>query len=290
VGFVMPIRLLLCAIIPPILWGTTYWLTTEVLWTERPLTTAMIRLLVPGLILICMLRYWPRPQHWRPLLFISLLCMGLMHACLFYSASRLAGPLAALLVCTQPLLVWGMAWLLFRQRTSWIISCGALLGFFGITLVLVAPSRMQWDLPAALAALLASASMGLGTLLMKRWKLDIPPLPFVGWQLLLGGLMVLPFAAWLEFPLPLPTLREVSGYGFLTLFGTLLPYYLWFKALPRLDPVQLSVFILLSPLTAICIGFLLLGQSLTLWQLVGAVVVFAGILLSQLQAPAAARN
>ncbi|MCU1719049.1 EamA family transporter [Pseudomonas sp. 5P_3.1_Bac2] len=286
----MPIRLLLCAVIPPILWGTTYWLTTAVLWTERPLSTAMIRLLVPGLILLCLRRYWPRAQDWPPLLVVSLLCMGLMHACLFYSASRLAGPLAALLVCTQPLLVWALAWLLFRQRTRWIISCGAVLGFCGITLVLVAPSRMQWDMPAALAALLASASMGLGTLLMKRWKLNIPPLPFVGWQLLLGGLMVLPFAAWFEFPLPLPTLREVSGYGFLTLFGTLLPYYLWFKALPQLDPVQLSLFLLLSPLSAICIGYLLLGQALTPWQLLGAVVVFAGILLSQLQGPAAARR
>lgn len=277
----MPIALLLCAAIPPMLWGMTYWLTTEVLWTDRPLTTAMIRLLVPGVMLVCLLRYRPRLQHWRPLLLISLLCMGLMHAGLFYSASRLAGPLAALLVCSQPLLVWLMAWLLFRQRTHWIISSGALLGFFGILLVLLAPSRLQWDLPAALAAFLASASMGLGTLLMKRWHLDIPPLPYLGWQLFLGGLMILPFAIWLEFPLPMASQKELAGYGFLTIFGTLLPYYLWLKALPRLHPVQLSVFLLLSPLSAICIGFVLLNQTLTPWQLLGAVVVFAGILLSQ---------
>jgi len=38
---------------------------------------------------------------------------------------------------------------------------------------------------------------------------------------------------------------------------------------------------LLSPLTAICLGYLLLAQTLTLLQLTGALVVFAGILLSQ---------
>ena len=277
----MPVHLLLSASLPPMLWGTTYWLTTEVLWTDRPLTTAVIRLLLPGLLLVAALRYWPRPAQWKPLLLISLPSMALTHACLFYAASRLAGPLAALLVSTQPLLVWGLAWLLFRQRTSRMISCGALLGFAGMVLVLVAPSRLQWDLPAATAALLASASMGTGTLLMKRWKLDIPALPYVGWQLALGGLMLLPLAVWLEFPLPIPSNAALAGYGFLTLFGTLLPYLLWFRALPQLDPVQLSVYLLLSPLTAICLGHLLLAQTLTSLQLAGALVVFAGILLSQ---------
>ena len=287
----MSIQLLFGAALAPMLCGTTYWLTTEVLWTDRPLTTALIRLLLPGLLLVAALRYRPQPGQWKPLLLISLPSMALTHACLFYAASRLAGPLAALLVSTQPLLVWGLAWLLFRQRTSRLISAGALLGFCGMLLVLVAPSRMHWDLPAAAAALAASASMGTGTLLMKRWKLDIPALPYVGWQLTLGGLMLLPLAAWLEFPLPLPNAREIAGYGFLTLFGTLLPYLLWFRALPRLDPVQLSVYLLLSPLTAICLGYLLLDQTLTPLQLTGALIVFAGILLSQRPAttPASSR-
>src|SRR5690606_39280804 len=92
----MPLQLLLSAALPPMLWGTTYWLTTEVLWTDRPLTTALIRLLVPGLLLVAALRYWPRPAQWKPLLLISLPSMALTHACLFYAASRLAGPLAAL--------------------------------------------------------------------------------------------------------------------------------------------------------------------------------------------------
>jgi probable blue pigment (indigoidine) exporter len=48
-----------------------------------------------------------------------------------------------------------------------------------------------------------------------------------------------------------------------------------------LEPVLISIFLLLSPLSALILGYVFLDQALTLWQMAGAIVAFAGIVLSQ---------
>lgn len=273
--------ILLMAALPPAIWGSTYLVTTEMLPADRPLTAAVLRLLPVGLLIVLLTRSWPASGQWWRLLVLSALCMSGLHALLFVSAYRLPGGLAALLVCAQPLIVLALGFILFGQRTPLRVCIAAGVGFAGVTLVLLSPSRLSWDAVGAAAALFAAASMGLGTLLMKRWAIQMPLLAFTGWQLLLGGVLLVPLALFIEWPLPALETKNVAGYVYLAIIGTLIPYLLWFRALRELEPVLISIFLLLSPLSALALGYLVLGQALTAWQALGAVAVFAGILLSQ---------
>jgi len=269
------------AALPPLVWGSTYLVTTEWLPPDRPLTAAVLRILPVGLLMVLLTRYRPAREDWLQLLLVSALCMSLLHWPLFASAYRLPGGLAALLICTQPLLVVIFAWLLFRQRTPRQVLAGVLVGLTGVALVLLSPSRLVWDAVGVFAATVAACSMALGTLLIKRWQLQIPLLAFTGWQLLLGGLLLLPLMLWFEGTPPAPSTGELGGYLYLAILGTGLPYLLWFRALRGLDPVLISIFLLLSPLSALALGYWFLDQSLTVWQWLGAGGVFAGILFSQ---------
>ncbi|PRB80981.1 EamA family transporter [Pseudomonas sp. MYb185] len=274
-------RLWIMAALPPLVWGSTYLVTTEWLPPDRPLTAAVLRILPVGLVMVLLTRYVPARRDWLRLLVVSALCMSLLHWPLFVSAYRLPGGLAALLICTQPLLVVGFGWLLFRQRTALQTLSGVVLGLVGVALVLVSPSRLVWDGIGVLAATVAALSMALGTLLVKRWQMPIPLLAFTGWQLLLGGLLLFPLMLWYEgLPPPLSS-SELGGYLYLAVLGTALPYLLWFRALRGLDPVFISILLLLSPVSALALGYWFLGQSLTGWQWLGAGCVFAGIVLSQ---------
>jgi len=274
-------RLWIMAALPPLVWGSTYLVTTEWLPPDRPLTAAVLRILPVGLVMVLLTRYVPARRDWLRLLVVSALCMSLLHWPLFVSAYRLPGGLAALLICTQPLLVVGFGWLLFRQRTALQTLSGVVLGLVGVALVLVSPSRLVWDGIGVLAATVAALSMALGTLLVKRWQMPIPLLAFTGWQLLLGGLLLFPLMLCYEgLPPPLSS-SELGGYLYLAVLGTALPYLLWFRALRGLDPVFISILLLLSPVSALALGYWFLGQSLTGWQWLGAGCVFAGIVLSQ---------
>lgn len=275
--------ILAMAALPPAIWGSTYLVTSEFLPADKPLTAAVLRILPVGIFLVLFNRHWPRPEQWMKLMVLSLLCMSLLHWPLFISAYRLPGGLAALLVCSQPLIAIILSYLLFQQRTATRVMLASFVGFAGVALVLISPSRLAWDALGVLAAGLAACSMALGTLLIRRWQLDMSVWAFTGWQLLLGGLLLLPFMLWFELPLPSLQAKHVGGYLYLAVLGTLIPYLLWFRAMRSLEPVLISIFLLLSPLSALALGYFVLDQALTLWQMLGAIVVFFGIVLSQAQ-------
>ncbi len=274
---------LVMAALPPAIWGSTYLVTTELLPPDKPLMAAVLRILPVGLVITLMTRYRPDRSQWGKLLVVSLLCMSLLHWPLFVAAYRLPGGLAALLVASQPLLIMIMGWLLFRTRTPLHVGVGVGIGLGGVALILVAPSRLAWDPIGIAAALLAAFSMALGILLVKRWQLAIPTLAFTGWQLLLGGLILLPFALAFELPFQALETGHLGGYLYLAVIGTLLPYFLWYRALSHLEPVLITAFLFLSPLSAMLLGYLVLDQALTTAQIAGALAVFAGILISHHQ-------
>ena len=104
-------------------------------------------------------------------------------------------------------------------------------------------------------------------------------LPF--WQLTAGGLLLVPVALAFEPALPMPTAQNVLGFLYLGLIGAALTYIVWFRGLARLDPATVSPLGFLSPLVAVVLGWALLGQDLSAWQVAGMLVVLGSVWLSQ---------
>lgn len=264
----------------PMIWGSTYLVTTELLPPDRPFTAALLRALPAGLLLTLACRRWPARGSWGRLLLLSALNIGVFQALLFVAAYHLPGGLAAVVGAIQPLLVMGLAWALDRQRPRALALGAAALGVLGMAALLLSP-RSVWN-PLGLAAALGGAvCMAAGTFLARRWRSELPVLAFTGWQLLLGGLILVPLAAAIDPPLPHLGTAAVAGYAYLSLAGALLAYSLWFRGIARLPSVAVSSLSLLSPLTAVLLGWAWLGQAMTDWALLGLVLVFASILAVQ---------
>ncbi len=111
---------------------------------------------------------------------------------------------------------------------------------------------------------------------------------FTAWQLSAGGLLLVPAALWLEPALPPLSQGNWLGFLYLGLIGAAVTYLLWFRGIARLEPSVVAPLGLLSPVTAVILGWLVLAQNLTPLQLVGIGVVLASVWLSQRAAPPAA--
>ncbi|OHX14564.1 EamA family transporter [Chromobacterium sphagni] len=264
----------------PAVWGSTYIVTTQLLPPDRPFTAALLRVLPAGLLLVLAGRWLPRRGDWGKLLRLSALNIGAFQALLFVAAYRLPGGLAAVVGAIQPLLVMGLAWGLDRNRPGGWPLAASLTGIAGMAALLLSPGS-AWDGLGVLAALGGAVCMACGTFLTRRWRLAAPITALTGWQLLLGGLMLLPLAWRLDAPLPALGAVQIAAYGYLSLFGALLAYLLWFRGIARLSPVAVSSLGLLSPLTAVLLGWLLLGQALSPLSLLGLVTVLASVLVVQ---------
>jgi probable blue pigment (indigoidine) exporter len=277
----VPLLLPATTALAPIVWGTSYLVTTEFLPPDRPLLAAVLRTLPAGLLLILCTRAKP-VLPWGRLLVLALLNIGAFQALLFVSAYRLPGGIAAIIGALQPLIILLMAWAVDheRPRRSMIAATGT--GVAGMALLFAAPG-LRLDTVGVAAALGGTLSMAAGTFLARRWRDGMPLLGFTGWQLALGGLMLVPVAWGFEPALPSLTWRAGLGYAYLGLIGTLIAYALWFRGVARLEPVAVSALGLLSPVTAIVLGWVFLGQRFGIRESAGLLLVFVGICALQLR-------
>lgn len=264
----------------PAIWGSTYIVTTQLLPPDRPFSAALIRVLPAGILLLLFTRRLPAYQDMGRLLILSALNIGLFQALLFVAAYRLPGGLAAVLGAIQPLLVMVLSWTVDRRTPLKITLWAALAGVFGMAMLLLSPLTLFEPVGIA-AALLGAGCMATGVWLTRRWQINLPVMALTGWQLLLGGVMLAP-AAWLiDAPLPTLTTLQYAAYTYLSLAGAVVAYGLWFRGIIRLPGVAVASLGLISPLTAVMLGWLVLSQTIGGTALIGFAIVVVSVVVVQ---------
>lgn len=273
-------RDVLLTALAPVIWGSTYIVTSQLLPPDRPFIAALIRVLPAGLLILMFTRRFPaRRDIWR-LVVLSALNIGAFQALLFVAAYRLPGGLAAVLGAIQPLLVMLLVWADDRRTPAQITLWASVAGVFGMAILLLSPQTVFEPVGMA-AALLGAACMATGVWLTRQWKIDLPVLPLTGWQLIFGGMMLAPAAFLIDAPLPALTISQWAAYAWLCLAGALLSYGLWFRGITRLPGVAVASLGLLSPLAAVTLGWVVLSQAMSGTAFIGLLIVLVSVLVVQ---------
>jgi probable blue pigment (indigoidine) exporter len=102
-----------------------------------------------------------------------------------------------------------------------------------------------------------------------------------GWTFLLAGVTLLPVTLLAEGLPDQLTGRNVGGLVYLVLVSGIVAYALWFWGLQHLSASSVTFLSLLNPVVAALLGWVVLDQRLNGWQLLGAVVVLASVVLGQ---------
>lgn len=261
----------------PTLWGTTYLTTTLFLPEDQPLLAGTLRALPAGVLLLMLCRRLPRGEWWWKSWVLGVLNIGAFFALLFIAAYRLPGGVAAIVGGIQPLVVALLASRVLHERlTGRVVAAGAA-GLFGVCLI-VLQAQARLDAIGILAAVAGTLSMASGIVLSKKWGQPAPPLATTAWQLIAGGLTLLPVMLMIEgLPATPLTTTNIVGYAYLSVAGTAFAYVVWFRGIARL-PASTTAFLgLLSPVVAILLGWIIARESLSLIQVAGIVIVLGSI-------------
>ncbi|MEM7798593.1 MAG: EamA family transporter [Chloroflexota bacterium] len=265
----------------PILWGTTYIITTELLPDNRPLLVATVRALPIGILFVAANRQLPQGIWWWRALVLGVLNIGLFFSLLFVATFRIPGGIVATIGAFQPLIVLIFSALLLNDSPPKLTYLLAGIGVIGVSL-LVLTSAAELDVVGISAAVGAAFSMAVGVVLTKQWERSVSLTTFTGWQLIAGGLFLALLTILFERqPLGPLTNLNIVGFLWLALLNTGLAYMLWFKGIEQLSPWQVSILGLLSPVVAVLAGFLLLNENLTGLQILGVVLIFSAIVTAQ---------
>ncbi|MEU4388626.1 EamA family transporter [Promicromonospora sp. NPDC023805] len=282
----------------PMVWGTTYFVTTEMLPSGHPLFAGLARALPAGLVAVAIgaalsrataarngtaARALPRGAWWWKSAVLGTLNIGLFFPMLFISAERLPGGIAATLGAVGPLFVALLAVPVLRERLSVRRVGWGIAGVVGVGLVVLGPGA-RLDAAGVVAGLAGAVSMALGVTLTKRWGRPegVSPVSAAGWQLTAGGLFLVPVTLIAEGLPPAIDGRAAFGYLWLGLVGGLIAYVLWFRGIGRLPVTSVAFLAPLSPMVAAAIGVGVLGESLSGIQVAGFALALAAVLAGQL--------
>ncbi|SDM81990.1 probable blue pigment (indigoidine) exporter [Cryobacterium flavum] len=269
--------LLATTALAPVLWGTTYLTTTALLPADRPLLAAFLRALPAGLLLLVLCRRLPRGEWWWKSWVLGVLNIGAFFALLFIAAYRLPGGVAAIVGGLQPLVVALLASRVLHERMTGRVLASGATGAFGVSLI-VLQSQARLDAIGILAAVGGTVCMASGIVLSKKWGQPAPLLATTSWQLIAGGLSLLPVLLLLEgLPTTPLTVANLAGYAYLAVAGTALAYVAWFHGIARLPASTIAFLGLLSPVVAIVLGWAIAGEHLAPIQIAGIVIVLGSI-------------
>lgn len=267
----------------PLLWGTTYLVSTELLPGFHPLLIATVRALPAGVLLVLVSREPLTGIWWIKTFVLGMLNIGIFFSFLFIATFRLPGGIAATLGAIQPLLVILLGSIILKTSVTisvlWIIG----LGILGVTLLVFTGSN-ELNTLGVISAILGAFSMALGIVLTKKWGRPISLLGFTGWQLVFGGIVTGIILGFIDPSVPVIRLNHLLGILWLSLINSAFAYYLWFQGIEHLkEPWKISLIGFFSPLVATILGWFVLNQRMTTVQLLGIGFILLSIILSQVQ-------
>ncbi|WP_429078024.1 DMT family transporter [Aeromonas veronii] len=271
---------MLIALLAPLLWGSTYAVVSLYLTDYSPYWVAVWRALPAELLLLLLHPRMP-PLPWGKQFLLAFCNIAAFFALLFLAAFRLPGVVAGTLGATLPLVLMLLAWLQDGTRPSlkWLLL--GLMGLAGVLLLLNPSANLD---PVGVAcAMLATVLIGQSS----RWMRHCPVndlLALTAWQLLLGGLMLIPLAWWLAGPMPLPDPASVPGLLWLILLNTALGYWAWLWGLKHHGPEVMGMLALTNPMMAVSLGVLMVGETLDVSQWIGIGVILLSLFLMKLPA------
>jgi drug/metabolite transporter (DMT)-like permease len=190
---------------------------------------------------------------------------------------------AALLIASVPL------WVLVMRRGSGepVSRAGmaaVLVGFAGVALLL-RPGEQSGDATVlGLGACVFAAVMwASGSFASPRVRLPRDPLVSTGWQMLLGGAVIV--AAGLivgeasEVDPEAFSLRSVVALAYLIVFGSWLAFTAYAWLLQNAPISKVSTYAYVNPVVAIVLGFLILDEVITPITFVGAAIIVVAVAL-----------
>lgn len=265
---------MLVTAIAPVAWGSTYVVTRAVLPAE-PLWGAVIRALPAGVLLLLLSRRVPRGAYWWRSAVLGVLNTGGFFALVYAVAQRLPSGIAATVMAASPLVMMAAARIVLAQRPRAVALAGGVAGIAGVALMLFGGDGTI-DPVGVLLAVVALVASSTGFALATRWG-GVDLVASTSWQLLAGGLLMLPFALVVEGAPPALDAAALLGFAYVTVIATALAYVAWFAGLRHLPAGTVGLVGLLNPVTGVVLGAIVAGEVLTLRQLLGLAIVLAGI-------------
>lgn len=258
-----------------------------------PLTLAFSRLVVAFIVLfpIGFLSAWKERsafwEHRRPLLLMTVTGVTFFNTFIYGALHFTTATNVSVLESVIPVVTIILSAVMLKEKLRGIQWAGALLSFLGAVLVVLKGKVFQlasvsWNIGDVIM-IGAIVSWALYSIYVKRYMHLFPSFAALFLMTGISVMVLLPvvFVEWLIGGIPTIAFpSHIAGFLYLGIFPSVVALVLYNRAVDLLSPSQASVFLNLLPVVTMAGAYIWLNETITVIQLVGALVVVAGVFLT----------
>lgn len=297
----MPLRAYLYPLLAMLLWAGNVIVSKLAAASIAPTAITFYRLV---LVLLLMTPFIARPlwrnrtvlrRHWWQLAVCGLMSMALFQSLSYRAADSTTATNMAIVTALAPLMTAILSVLLLGERLTVGMAAGGVLSFGGL-LYLVGRGDVLALLHQGVHAgdalmLLATLIFALYGVLLRRWRLSVPPWQMIYCQALAALLCMLPFFLLLPRGHAALDATTLPLIGYAGIGSSIVLSFLWIQGVKLLGPNRCSIYVNLLPILTALLAIVWLHESMQAYHLIGGGISLLGVLLAQtVQRPLFARR
>ncbi|MBI3652608.1 MAG: DMT family transporter [Acidobacteria bacterium] len=270
-----------------LIWGTNYAVTKFALEDFLPLAFSGPRFLIASLCMAAVLYvsrqgFTVERRHWLPMFLFGVSSVALNQALFTIGLSYTRAGNAALILSTSPIFTAIISRFRHHEHFSRRGILGLLIGFAGITLIILSGNKevnfresLTGDLLLLLAAVFwATYTVGTGQFAPLYGSLKSATI-----MMLLGTPVLLLFSAPTLVQQNWAAVRAISWAGMVAsgVLSLALCFILWNYGVKRIGATRTAIYSNVQPIVALLAAWLMIGEVPSAGQICGAVITFVGV-------------
>ena len=205
---------------------------------------------------------------------------GLYLGLIFLALTKIDANVSVIIASILPLTVAFFSWILFKNKMSLVGLCGLVVGLFGVLLIMLQRVERDYEVLGITLCLLGLLATTFSTLLITKVNINKNNiLIVVGFQMLAGSLFLLPLSYFFEVWTVSFSMTFLFTFLYIAAFPGIIGPVIWFYLQKEIGAVKYSSFHFLVPFFGIGISYCLLGETLSLTDMIGVFVIISGLYL-----------
>ena len=283
----MDVRAIFAGLVFALIWSSAFTSARIIVADAPPMLALSLRFMISGLIGVGIARSMGQswkltPDQWKATIVFGI-CQNTLYLGLnFVAMQSIEASLASIIASVMPLAVGFSGWLIFGERLSRLGILGLFVGAFGVALIMGVRLQSGTDLLGVILCVIAVTSLTIATMTMRGASSGGNLLMIVGLQMLVGSVLLAIPGFLFEQPTVVLSSNLIIAFSYTVFMPGLVATFIWFWLVGRIGAVKAATFHFLNPFFGVAIAAIFLGESLRFSDIIGVVVIMAGILSVQL--------
>ncbi len=280
------IRAILMGLMFALMWSSAFTSARIIVAYAPPMASLSLRFFLSGLIgvgiaLALGQTFKLTPAQWKATIIFGVCQNALYLGLNFIAMQTVEASVASIIASSMPLMVAFAGWAIFRERLPRLGLIGLVLGFLGVGLIMGARLGGGVDPYGLTLCILGAVALTVATLSVRGASSGGNVMMIVGLQMFVGAAVLAVGSAMFETIEVTWNWQLVVAFLYTTLVPGLAATWVWFTLVNQIGAVKAATFHFLNPFFGVAIAAALLGEALGILDVIGVIIIAAGILAVQ---------